>query len=151
MWPVKDCSHWWKIYFFQKNHLQDLLYSLNAVISTNEVTWLLQMIATYLSPKLRNQLTKNGQLDNKVFFKYFFFQIISKSWSPSLIIFREEKLDEFGWFLNTIKMTLKVQNWHFLSANFWVLVRDMKATLGSFFICGQSCVQDLMCNVKFKS
>ena len=30
-------SHWWKIYF-KKNPLQDLLSSLNAVISTNEST-----------------------------------------------------------------------------------------------------------------
>ena len=29
--------HWWKIYF-KKNPLQDLLSSLNAVISTNEST-----------------------------------------------------------------------------------------------------------------
>ena len=29
-------SHWWKIYFSKKNPLQDLLSSLNAVISTNE-------------------------------------------------------------------------------------------------------------------
>ena len=29
-----ECSHWWKIYF-KKNPLQDLLSSLNAVISTN--------------------------------------------------------------------------------------------------------------------
>ena len=32
-----ECSHWWKIYFI-KNPLQDLLSSLNAVISTNEST-----------------------------------------------------------------------------------------------------------------
>ena len=31
------CSHWWKIYL-KKNPLQDLLSSLNAVISTNEST-----------------------------------------------------------------------------------------------------------------
>jgi hypothetical protein len=30
-----ECSHWWKIYL-TKNPLQDLLSSLNAVISTNE-------------------------------------------------------------------------------------------------------------------
>ena len=29
------CSHWWKIYLKKKN-LQDLLSSVNAVISTNE-------------------------------------------------------------------------------------------------------------------
>ena len=29
------CSHWWKIYL-KKNPLQDLLSSLNSVISTNE-------------------------------------------------------------------------------------------------------------------
>ena len=33
-----ECSHWWKIDFFKKNPLQDLLSSLNAVISTNEST-----------------------------------------------------------------------------------------------------------------
>ena len=32
-----ECSHWWKIYL-KKNPLQDLLSSLNAVISTNEST-----------------------------------------------------------------------------------------------------------------
>jgi hypothetical protein len=32
-----DCSHWWKIYL-KKNPLQDLLSSLNSVISTNEST-----------------------------------------------------------------------------------------------------------------
>ena len=32
-----ECSHCWKIYF-KKNPLQDLLSSLNAVISTNEST-----------------------------------------------------------------------------------------------------------------
>ena len=32
-----EYSHWWKIYFF-KNPVQDLLSSLNAVISTNEST-----------------------------------------------------------------------------------------------------------------
>jgi dynein heavy chain len=31
-----ECSHWWKIYFYKKNILQDFLSSLNAVISTNE-------------------------------------------------------------------------------------------------------------------
>ena len=31
-----ECSHWWKIYL--KDPLQDLLSSLNAVISTNEST-----------------------------------------------------------------------------------------------------------------
>ena len=30
------CSHWWKIYF-KKNPLQDLLSSVNAVISTNAI------------------------------------------------------------------------------------------------------------------
>ena len=30
-----ECSHWWKIHF-KKNPLQDLLSSLNAVMSTNE-------------------------------------------------------------------------------------------------------------------
>ena len=30
-----ECSHWWKIYL-KKNPLQDLLSSLNTVISTNE-------------------------------------------------------------------------------------------------------------------
>ena len=34
MWPIKN---WWKIYF-KKNPLQELLSSLNAVISTNEST-----------------------------------------------------------------------------------------------------------------
>ena len=29
-------SHWWKFYLSKKNPLQDLLSSLNAVISTNE-------------------------------------------------------------------------------------------------------------------
>ena len=33
-----ECSHWWKIYFYNKNPLQDLLSSLNAAISTNEST-----------------------------------------------------------------------------------------------------------------
>ena len=33
-----ECSHWWKNLYFQKNPLQDLLSSLNAVISTNENT-----------------------------------------------------------------------------------------------------------------
>ena len=33
-----ELSHWWKIYFFKKNPLQDLLSSLNAEISTNEST-----------------------------------------------------------------------------------------------------------------
>ena len=32
-----ECSHWWKTYF-KKNPLQDLLSSLNAVISTDEST-----------------------------------------------------------------------------------------------------------------
>ena len=32
-----ECSHWWKIYL-KKNPLQDLLSSLNALISTNEST-----------------------------------------------------------------------------------------------------------------
>ena len=38
MIPVKKIksSHWWKIYFPKKNPLQDLLSSLNAIISTNE-------------------------------------------------------------------------------------------------------------------
>ena len=35
--PYKlEYSHWWKIYLSKKNPLQDLLSSLNAVISTNE-------------------------------------------------------------------------------------------------------------------
>ena len=40
---------------------------------------------------------------------------------------------------------------HFLAAYFQVLVRDIKANLGSFFIDDQSCVQDLVWNMKFKS
>ena len=36
-----ECSHWWKIYLLKKNPLQDLLSSLNAVISTNENTRIL--------------------------------------------------------------------------------------------------------------
>ena len=32
-----ECSHWWKVYL-KKNPLQDLLSSLNAVISTNQST-----------------------------------------------------------------------------------------------------------------
>ena len=35
------CSHWWKIYRNKKNPLQDFLSSLNAVISTNESTWII--------------------------------------------------------------------------------------------------------------
>ena len=31
-----ECSHWWKMYVSVKNPLQDLLSSMNAVISTNE-------------------------------------------------------------------------------------------------------------------
>ena len=37
-------SHWWKIYFSKKNPLQDLLSSVNAVISTNEVKWLINRL-----------------------------------------------------------------------------------------------------------
>jgi hypothetical protein len=33
-----ECSYWRKIYFSKENPLQDLLSSLNAVISTNEST-----------------------------------------------------------------------------------------------------------------
>ena len=38
-----ECPHWWKIYLYvyKKNPLQDLLSSLNAVISTNERNWIL--------------------------------------------------------------------------------------------------------------
>ena len=38
---IFECSNWWKIYL-KKNPLQDLLYSLNAVISTNERNWILK-------------------------------------------------------------------------------------------------------------
>jgi hypothetical protein len=33
-----ECSHWWKIYFYKKNPLQDFLSTLNAAISNNEST-----------------------------------------------------------------------------------------------------------------
>ena len=41
MWPVKNSSALVENLFFQKNPLQDLLSSLNAVISTNESTQLI--------------------------------------------------------------------------------------------------------------
>ena len=40
---------------------------------------------------------------------------------------------------------------NFLSAEFRVLVRDMKMTYGSFLISGQSCTRDLMWNLKLDS
>ena len=41
-----ECSHWWKIYS-KKNPLQDLLSSLNPVISTNESTQIITGHAIY--------------------------------------------------------------------------------------------------------
>ena len=41
------CSHWGKILFVKKNPLQDLLSSLNAVISTNERNWMLTGHVTF--------------------------------------------------------------------------------------------------------
>ena len=40
------CSHWWKI-CLKKKCLQDLLFSLNAVISTNEITEFITGHVTY--------------------------------------------------------------------------------------------------------
>ena len=40
------CSHWWKIYL-KKNPLQDLLSSLNSVVSTNESTRIINGHAIY--------------------------------------------------------------------------------------------------------
>jgi hypothetical protein len=70
-----------------------------------------------LLPKLGNQLTKNGFLENKVFFIFFSKNFINKSWSPSLIFFKEKKLSKFGWFLTLKEMTWKVQNWYIFSAD----------------------------------
>ena len=46
----------------------------------------------------------------------------------------------YGWFL-TSKNDLIIQNWYFLSADFWVLVRDIKVTLKGHF----SSVANVMC------
>ena len=47
-------SHWWKFYLSKKKPLQDLLSSLNAVISTNERHWIITGHVTF---KLRyNQI-----------------------------------------------------------------------------------------------
>ena len=46
---------------------------------------------------------------------------------------------------------MKVRNWHFLSADFGVLVRDMEMTKGSFLISGQNCQKDWMFYQKLKS
>ena len=40
-------SHWWKFYLSKKNPLQDLLSSLNAVISTNERHWIITGHVTF--------------------------------------------------------------------------------------------------------
>ena len=58
-----ECSHWWKIYL--KNPLQDLLSSLNAVISTNESTQFItghviyNLAYTYKFQLKTTQVTKN--------------------------------------------------------------------------------------------
>ena len=56
-----ECSHWWKIYLYKKNPLQDFLSSLNAVISTNEST---EFITGHVGGNLEEELhyfaTKNG-------------------------------------------------------------------------------------------
>ena len=56
-----ECSHWWKIYFYKKNPLQDFLSSLNAVISTNEST---EFITGHVGGNLEEELhyfaAKNG-------------------------------------------------------------------------------------------
>ena len=43
-------SHWWKFYLSKKDPLQDLLSSLNTVISTNERSWILTDHVTFKLP-----------------------------------------------------------------------------------------------------
>ena len=58
---IVECSHWWKIYFYKKNPLQDFLSSLNKVISTNEST---EFITGHVGGNLEEELhyfaAKNG-------------------------------------------------------------------------------------------
>ena len=54
-----ECSHWWKIYFYKKNPLQDFLSSLNAVISTNEST---EFITDHALKNHHTLLFKNGTM-----------------------------------------------------------------------------------------
>ena len=96
---------------------------------------------SYLLPKLGNQLTKMDVfLENKVFFKYITFFKKFKSWSPS----KKKKLDTIGWFL-TSKNAFESTKVAFLVSFDKRHGSDLK---GSFSIGGQSCVQDLMWNLK---
>ena len=94
----------------------------------------------YLLPKLRNELTKNGRnfskwSDLKIdFFKMSITINVPLNWYSSIkIFFRKIRI----FFLHR-KLTLKIRNQHFWSADFQVSVRDMKITKGSFLISGQS-------------
>ena len=76
----------------------------------------------------------NTFLENKVFFNFFFSKnFIKVGLSSSLIFFKEKKTWTNSADFWPRKITVQVQNWHFLSADFQVLVRDIWKGLKGHF------------------